>query len=55
MTKAQVLTLHKATNGISSLEAWRKAGEQIADAALEEYRDANGDIEEISTEHRENT
>jgi hypothetical protein len=58
MTKAQVLTLHKVTSGVTTLESWRRAGAQIADAALEGYRNENGEIEDISTvnaEHREST
>jgi hypothetical protein len=57
MTKAQILTLHKADGTRAPLEAWRRAGAQIAVAVLAGYKNENGEIDEelvADADHREN-
>jgi hypothetical protein len=58
MNKAQILTLRKIADTRAPLEAWRRAGAQIASAVLAGYKNENGDIEDdpaINADHREST
>jgi hypothetical protein len=57
MNKAQVLTLRKTVDTRGPLEAWRRAGAQIASAALAGYKNENGEIDDdpaVNAEHPEN-